>query len=89
MAKREGKNSEKKKIIELAYRNISRAMTLAEKLQSGNIEYTIAHMNVTKLLILINYIFTGENIQLEKTNEAFVLGESLCPQFIERRIKGC
>lgn len=66
-------------------------MKLADDSNSGNVEYTIAHMNVTKALILINYIFTGEQNQLEKTidvcYEAFVVGESLCPQLQKEEMK--
>jgi hypothetical protein len=91
MAKREKNIKEKKKILELAYRNINRAMDLAGKSVSENIEYTVAHMNVTKALILINYIFAGENNQLVKTidvcYEVFVVGESLCPQLQKEEMK--
>lgn len=91
VAKREKNIKEKKKILELAYRNISRAIALSEKSTSGNVEYTIAHMNVTKALILINYVFAGENNQLSKTidacYEAFVVGESLCPQLLKEEMK--
>lgn len=91
VAKREKNIKEKKKILELAYRNVSRAMTLADKSTSENVGYTIAHMNVTKALILINYVFAGENNQLTKTidvcYEAFVVGESLCPQLLKEEMK--
>ena len=55
VAKRENSKKEKKRILELAFRNISRALALTENATSGNIEFTIVHMNVTKALILINY----------------------------------
>ena len=91
MAKREKSIKEKKETLELAYRNISRAMELANKSTSGNVEYTIAHMNVTKALILINYVFAGENGYLVKTinvcYEAFIVGESLCPQLQNEEMK--
>ncbi len=91
VAKREKDIKEKKRILELAYRNISRAISLADKSTSGNVEYTIAHMNVTKALILINYVFVGENDQLVKAidacYEAFVVGESLCPQLLKEEMK--
>lgn len=48
-------------------------------------------MNVTKALILINYVFVGENNQLVKAidacYEAFVVGESLCPQLLKEEMK--
>ena len=48
-------------------------------------------MNVTKALILINYIFTGEKEQLAKTietcHEAFVVGECLCPQLEKEEMR--
>lgn len=91
VAKREKNIKEKKKMLELAYRNVSRAISLADKSASGNIEYTIAHMNVTKALILINYVFAGENNELAKTidvcYEAFVVGECLCPQLLKEEMK--
>ncbi len=91
VAKREKNNEEKKKILELAYRNVSRAIPLAEQATAGNVEYTVAHMNVTKALILINYVFAGENNQLAKTIDvcfdAFVVGESLCPQLLKEEMK--
>lgn len=91
VAKREKNDEEKKKILELAYRNVSRAIPLAEESTAGNVEYTVAHMNVTKALILINYVFAGENNQLAKTIdvcfEAFVVGESLCPQLLKEEMK--
>ena len=91
MARRERNVEQKKDILELAYRNIGRAMKLAEDSSAGNIEYTIAHMNVTKALILINYVLAGEKDQLTKTIEtcyqAFVVGESLCPQLEKEEMK--
>lgn len=91
MAKREKNTERKKKILELAYRNISRALALADKSASGNVEYTIAHMNVTKALIMINCVFAGEEDQKAKTidvcHEAFVVGESLCPQLQKEEMK--
>lgn len=91
VAKREKNNKEKKIILELAYRNVSRAISLAEESTAGNVEYTIAHMNVTKALILINYVFAGETNQLAKTIDvcyvAFVVGESLCPQLLKEEMK--
>lgn len=75
----------------MAYRNVSRAIPLAEQATAGNVEYTVAHMNVTKALILINYVFAGENNQLAKTIDvcfdAFVVGESLCPQLLKEEMK--
>lgn len=91
MSKREKNKKNQKEILELAYKNITRAMRLAEKSSSGNVEYTIAHMNVTKALILINYILIGEKEQLIETinvcYEAFVIGESLCPQLQKDEMK--
>ncbi len=91
MARRENGIEDKRKILELAYRNIGRALELAEEIAAGKVEYTIAHMNVTKALILINYIFTGEKEQFKNTveacYEAFVIGESLCPQLEKEEMK--
>ena len=91
MARREKDITQKKEILELSYKNISRAIKLADETAYGNIEYTIAHMNVTKALILINYVFIGEKNQLTKTidvcYDAFVVGESLCPQLQREEIK--
>ncbi len=90
-ARREKEKEEKKEILELAYRNITRAVKLAEESTSENIEYTIAHMKVTKALILINYILAGEKTQLREAvdgcYDAFVVGESLCPQLEKEEIK--
>ena len=75
----------------MAYRNINRAINLAQESKSGNIEYTIAHMNVTKALLLINYVFMGEEEELNKAIEAcylaFVIGEDLCPQLEKEEMK--
>lgn len=91
MARRENNNSKKIEILELAYRNIGRAIKLAEDIVSGNIEYTKAHMNVTKALILINYVFTGEENQLscaiDACYDAFILGESFCPQLEKEELR--
>ena len=91
MSKREKNDEQKKEILELAYRNINRAINLAQESKSGNIEYTIAHMNVTKALLLINYVFMGEEEELNKAIEAcylaFVIGEDLCPQLEKEEMK--
>ena len=81
MARRENGGKRKKEIYEQAYRNIERALKLAEESTSIKIEHTVAHMNVTKALILINYVFMGEKEQFKNTvsacYDAFVIGESL------------
>lgn len=91
MARRENASERKKNMLEQAFKNIGRAMELAEESTSGNIEYTIAHMNVTKALILINYVLMGEQTELKRTvetcYEAFVVGESLCPQLEKEEMK--
>lgn len=91
MARRESNNSKKIEMLELAYRNIGRAIKLAEDIVSGNIEYTKAHMNVTKALILINYVFTGEENQLlcaiDACYDAFILGEGVCPQLEKEELR--
>ncbi|MFR3729996.1 SIR2 family protein [Lacrimispora sp.] len=91
MAKREKTCEKVREILELSYRNIVRALGLAEEVNSYKIEYTIAHMKVTKALILINYILTGEIEQFYDTvdacYDAFVIGESLCPQLEKEELK--
>lgn len=46
--------NEKHKYLNQAYQNITRAYQLAKESKSNNIDYTLFHMNVTKVLILIN-----------------------------------
>jgi len=91
MARREKRPEARKEILELSYRNIGRALKISEEINSEKVEYTKAHMRVTKALILINYTLSGENERsldtISACHDAFVLGESLCPQLEKEELQ--
>lgn len=90
-ARRGKKETEKNEILELAYRNISRALSLAEKVSYSNIEYTRAHMKVTKALILTNYVFGGNDEKISEVinmyYDVFIENSILCPQLEKDEMK--
>lgn len=53
-------------VLEEANLIIDRAMELADKSVGRNKQYTITHMNVTKALILTNYLRYAKNVSPEK-----------------------
>ena len=89
MARRKGEDT--RKILELAFRNITRALELAEKENWTNIEYTRAHMKVTKALILTNYVFVGYvewvNDVVNLYYDVFIENKSLCPELEKDELK--
>lgn len=91
VARRESNNDNKQKILEKAYTNIERALSLTDKVTSKKIEYTIAHMLVTKALILTNYIFSGNEYMIDETIDIYydVFGKykDLIPQLKNDEIK--
>lgn len=60
VARREGNNENKIKSLDFAYRLINRAYQLAEERRANNVQYTLAHMLVTKALILTNFILNSD-----------------------------
>lgn len=91
MARRYKEEKEKNEILELAYRNITRALQLTEEQSWTNIEFTRAHMNVTKALILTNYVFAGNVDKISEVislyYDVFVTNSSLCPELEKDEMK--
>ena len=89
MARRSEKD--KSEILELAFRNITRALELAEEQNWTNIEITKAHMNVTKALILTNYVFAGNNDRINDVinvyYDIFITNKNLCPELEKDEMK--
>ncbi|WP_176716187.1 SIR2 family protein [Desulfosporosinus sp. BG] len=56
VARRTENNEHKVESLDFAYRLINRAYQLASERRANNVEYTLAHMLVTKALILTNFI---------------------------------
>ncbi|MDR3668829.1 MAG: SIR2 family protein [Ignavibacteriaceae bacterium] len=56
VARRTENNDHRIESLDFAYRVINRAYQLASESSANNVQYTLAHMLVTKALILTNYI---------------------------------
>lgn len=91
MARRSKEEKSKNEILELAFRNITRALQLTEDQNWANIEITRAHMDVTKALILTNYVFAGNNDKVSEVislyYDIFVTNKSLCPELEKDEMK--
>ena len=78
-------------IIENANKNINRAIDLAEVTYAKNIEYTVAHMCVTRALIYIEYYLTNHEDKINETinycHDVFVKDIDLCPTLRKDEIK--
>ncbi len=66
VARRTNNNEIRIEFLNYAYRLINRAYDLAEEKSATNVQYTLAHMLVTKALILTNFILNTNIIGYEQ-----------------------